>query len=519
MSRIKLKINTAPKLLLALLIGLIISVLLGRHIYSNETRFISTEFEQDVRTESLALEREIALNFYALQSLKNFFDNSQHVDSEEFKHYASSLLETHPDISALSWVPKINESERSRYETEQVYFGKKLQIIERNESQKLIPALKRHLYFPVTYIEPLVDNEDALGYDLNSNPDRLKAMALAKKTGKVTITASVKLVQAGSSPKSFLAVLPVYKDHPDTQNIEGFITAVFPVDQLIANALKNTIDRDISLTLEDRTTDKVDKLHTTHPEIPHNKTMKFDLPLGLIGSRNWHVEASPSDNYIIQKRSASPFIIFILALTFLSSSLIYIFRLHKHADITEKAVEQRTIELKAAKEAIERIALLDDMTGIPNRRHFDDYFMKEWKRGQREQTPLTLIAIDIDFFKQFNDNYGHLAGDDCIKRVAKGLQSTLRRSSDLLARYGGEEFAIIAPNTSDGFILAELCREKIESLLVPHLHSKIANHITVSSGFATLIPSSDSNPDKLFKMADQALYKAKSSGRNQSAAF
>ncbi|MBT3505065.1 MAG: hypothetical protein HN475_04755 [Piscirickettsiaceae bacterium] len=158
-----MKINTAPKLLLALLIGLIISVLLGRHIYSNETRFISTEFEQDVRTESLALEREIALNFYALQSLKNFFDNSQHVDSEEFKHYASSLLETHPDISALSWVPKINESERSRYETEQVYFGKKLQIIERNESQKLIPALKRHLYFPVTYIEPLVDNEDALG--------------------------------------------------------------------------------------------------------------------------------------------------------------------------------------------------------------------------------------------------------------------------------------------------------------------------------------------------------------------
>jgi diguanylate cyclase (GGDEF)-like protein len=208
-----------------------------------------------------------------------------------------------------------------------------------------------------------------------------------------------------------------------------------------------------------------------------------------------------------------------LVLNFFSSSLIYIFRLHRHAEITEQAVEQRTLELNVEKEAIERIALLDDMTGIANRRHFNDYFMKEWKRGQREQTPLTLIIIDIDYFKQLNDNYGHLAGDDCIQRVAKDLQNTLRRSNDLLARYGGEEFAIITPNTPDGFTFAELCSEKIESFLVPHIHPKVTNHITASARFATLAPSDESNPDELFKMADQALYKAKSSGRNQSTAF
>jgi len=157
------------------------------------------------------------------------------------------------------------------------------------------------------------------------------------------------------------------------------------------------------------------------------------------------------------------------------------------------------------------------MTGVANRRHFDNYFMKEWKRGLGEQTPVTLIVIDIDFFKQFNDNYGHLAGDECIQQVAKGLEITLRRSNDLLARYGGEEFAIIAPNTSDGFILSELCRKNIESLSITHSYSQISNTITVSAGFATLIPSNELNPDELFKMADQALYKAKSSGRNQSA--
>ena len=515
-----MKINSTLRLLIALLLGLIISVLLGRFIYSIETQGIKSAFEKDVVTESLAIEREIVLNFHAIDSLKNFFDNSQHVDPDEFKQFSTTLLQSHPNIVALSWVPKVTSSKRTHYDSNQTYFVHPLHITERDKTQQLIPAQKRDVYFPVSYIEPVTGNENALGFDLASNPQRLAALTLAKQTGEIAITASLKLVQTTGTRKSFLAAVPVYDKGPgQKQSLKGYITAVFHIDQLMVNALKNTAEHDISLTLFDQTTAIAEELHTTHPEITHNQETILDYPLGLIGGRQWHLEASPSRNYIIQKRSANPFIIFLLVLTFISSSLFYIFRLHKQAEITQKAVEQRTLELNEAKEAIERIALLDDMTGIANRRHFDDYFMKEWQRGQREQTPLTLIVIDIDFFKQYNDNYGHLLGDHCIQEVASALSNTLRRASDLLARYGGEEFAIIAPNTSDGYILSELCRKNIETLAQPHAHSKIANHITVSAGFTTLIPSNESNPDALFKMADQALYKAKSAGRNQSAAF
>jgi diguanylate cyclase (GGDEF)-like protein len=517
------RLNSKLNLLLALLIGFSLSLFLGRFIYSIETTVITTEFEKDVITESLAIEQEVALNFHALDSLKNFYDNSQHVDPEEFKQFSLALLRSHPNIKALSWVPEITQSERHQYDSKAHYFGHQLHITERNEALNLHTAQQRDVYFPVSYLEPISGNENALGFDLASNPTRLAALTLAKQTGELTITASIQLVQGSVVHKSFLAVLPIYTQHKQSnitdKQIMGYVTAVFHIDELMINALKNTIERDISLTLFDQTTAIVEVLHTTHPEISHNQETRLNYPLGLIGGRTWHLEASPSSSYITEKRSANPFIIFFLVLTFISSSILYIFKLLKQSDFTEQAVQERTIELNEAKQAMERITLLDDMTGVANRRHFDRFLMTEWKRGKREQTPLSLLVIDIDHFKQFNDNYGHLAGDVAIQQVATALSDTLRRPTDLLARYGGEEFAIIAPNTSDGYILAELCRQRIEAALLPHAYSSVADHITVSIGFTTLIPSDDSTPDALFKQADQALYKAKSCGRNQSRAF
>jgi diguanylate cyclase (GGDEF)-like protein len=128
-----------------------------------------------------------------------------------------------------------------------------------------------------------------------------------------------------------------------------------------------------------------------------------------------------------------------------------------------------------------------------------------------------MLIIDIDYFKQFNDVYGHLAGGKCLQDVAKGIGSTIHRAGDLLARYGGEEFVIIAPNTADGYILSELCRLKNEAMTIPHNDSKISDNVTVSIGFSTVIPSKECKPEDLFKKADEALYKAKASGRNQSA--
>jgi len=184
-------------------------------------------------------------------------------------------------------------------------------------------------------------------------------------------------------------------------------------------------------------------------------------------------------------------------------------------DISERKKAQ--IKLDALNKELERLSFLDGLTGISNRRMFDQCIETEWAHALRNKYPLCLILIDIDFFKQYNDYYGHQKGDECLIQVATGLNSVLKRSLDLVARYGGEEFVILLPNTSDkeAFKLAKKCAKKIEDLHIAHQASKISDVVTVSMGISTLIPSSDINKESLFDTADKLLYKAKASGRNK----
>lgn len=141
----------------------------------------------------------------------------------------------------------------------------------------------------------------------------------------------------------------------------------------------------------------------------------------------------------------------------------------------------------------------------------------EWNRGRRYSRPLSLILADIDFFKAYNDTYGHQAGDECLKTVASAIQSALKRSEDLLCRYGGEEFAVILPETHKGGAvhLAEGIRAAVENMKIAHEGSKISGYVTVSLGVATVLPARDLSPKDLVAAADAALYNAKCEGRNR----
>lgn len=176
------------------------------------------------------------------------------------------------------------------------------------------------------------------------------------------------------------------------------------------------------------------------------------------------------------------------------------------------------IELQKSNTELQKLTCQDGLTGIANRRRFDDFIRKECLRSAREGTPISLVLIDIDYFKLYNDNYGHLKGDECLQKVAETLEKAVQRPADIVARYGGEEFAVVLPNTNaQGAVkAADALRHAIESLELPHAYSPLCNIVTISMGIACKVASEKGSPADLIEMADEALYEAKNAGRNQS---
>jgi len=183
----------------------------------------------------------------------------------------------------------------------------------------------------------------------------------------------------------------------------------------------------------------------------------------------------------------------------------------------EKEIITLATQLKEANEQLNKLSMIDGLTGIANRRLFDKKIEHEWKRALRSQKPLSLIMIDIDHFKLYNDNFGHQAGDECLKQVAVTLQNTLRRPADFIARYGGEEFVAIIPETDchAAKMIAEALCNTVAALKIPHIRPDNIQWVTVSLGLSSLVPNSGQLHQELIAQSDIALYKAKSEGRNR----
>jgi diguanylate cyclase (GGDEF)-like protein len=180
-----------------------------------------------------------------------------------------------------------------------------------------------------------------------------------------------------------------------------------------------------------------------------------------------------------------------------------------------KARVRTHLTLKLQGDLLRASALLDGLTGVANRRKFDDDLMADWRHCLRERAPLSLILLDIDYFKRYNDRYGHQAGDACPKSVARALATSLRRPYDSIARYGGEEFACLLPKTAlQGAVgIAEKMQAGIRELAIEHLDSDVAGVVTISLGAATLTPTCALKPENLLEAADKHLYEAKRAGR------
>jgi diguanylate cyclase (GGDEF)-like protein len=187
-----------------------------------------------------------------------------------------------------------------------------------------------------------------------------------------------------------------------------------------------------------------------------------------------------------------------------------------HPLITRLRVKNQ-LELKRYRDHLLEMSRVDGLTGIANRRRLDEYLEQEWRRSTRGGSPLSLVMMDIDFFKRFNDHYGHQGGDECLQRVARCLQGCVVRSVDLIARYGGEEFACLLPETGHGGteLMGEKLRQAVTGLGIPHAKSSVVDIVTLSLGAATLVPEPGMASSELIKIADENLYAAKNQGRNR----
>nr|WP_278279708.1 diguanylate cyclase [Clostridium sp. DMHC 10] len=166
---------------------------------------------------------------------------------------------------------------------------------------------------------------------------------------------------------------------------------------------------------------------------------------------------------------------------------------------------------------LEELSCTDCLTGIANRRKFDNFINFQWNKCKKNLIPLSAIMIDVDFFKLFNDNYGHQTGDYCLKKIGETLSSSINTSYGIVARYGGEEFIIVIEGLTKELALieAEKIRKNIENLNIPHDFSPVSNYVTISLGVSSLIPSDDSSIKTLIEKADVALYEAKKRNRNK----
>ena len=182
-----------------------------------------------------------------------------------------------------------------------------------------------------------------------------------------------------------------------------------------------------------------------------------------------------------------------------------------------KARVDMLLQLKVTRDELDRAARLDSLTQIYNRREFDRAMTQEWRRCARSRVPLSLLMVDIDYFKKYNDHYGHLAGDGCIRMLAQTMKESVDRTADLVCRYGGEEFGILLPDTGvEGALkVAENIQQRINALEIPHETSDVSDYVTVSVGCFTMLPTQNGDMTALIAGADKRLYRAKNSGRNK----
>ncbi len=391
---IKISRNVNFRLILVLIFGIVLSCFSGYFFYKTEEKTIIREFQQDVDERAASLSRELAINFETLSSLSILFHEGQIPNLERFQLEAEKILNRHSNIQALEWIPRVFDSQRAMYESQLRTYFPDFEITQLDKQGFMTRVEQKEEYYPVYYIEPVRGNEAALGFDLSSNPVRLKALEKSRDTAQPQATGSIKLVQKNDNQKGFLIFLPIYKGNPSTlvkrrENLEGFILGVYRIGDIFMSS--SFSDRHMNIKME-----LVDETSISQPEILYSNqtdtklkihdqiTYKKELP--EIWGRKWTLVACPTLSYLSVRRNILPIVITIAGIVLSFFITLYLYIIAKRTATIEQIVIQKTEELNRANKKLMLISRTDGLTGVANRAFMDEFLEKEWLRAIRNQT-------------------------------------------------------------------------------------------------------------------------------------
>ena len=498
----------------------------------NRDELAKTSFDNTTNRLTDEISLHITDSMHALYHMSSFYHGSEHVTSEEFNQYVGGFISLYPEIHAVKWAPRILHSQRRDHEQQQSAYKQGYTITEKGKANAVIPASERDYYFPVTYLYPMKGSESAFGYDLASNMARKGMLEGAVYTNSISVSSRIRLTPEKDDSFAVLIALPIIAGGKiplslDSPNLQGFVLGVFRIKLIIDRNIEyidfKKADIIISEHLDGGDGELLFHYHglnqPIHPYV-NSRVIK-------VANREWRVQIKGDPEQFGATALMDYLIMFMIGFGFTVILAAYIHLLCSSQQQARQISERLTHEMNERKKYEKRLIksnskleiLLreDPVMKIANRRAFNECLLNEWRRAQRSGFPLSLRIADIDNFKAFNDKYGHVVGDLCLREVAAVFSAIANRPSDMAARYGGEEIVVILSETfGDGAVtVAERIREAVAALCIPHEDSTTSSVVTISLGVTTIIEASDYSMNEIIKSADAALYLAKQQGKNR----